>query len=170
MSIMKKLKYLFLLLMFPLLLSNCTHVDTQVYASIDDMVAEHKADVSYLSAQQLDEVLTSALPGVKVVDVREPDEFAAGHIPGAINVPRGLLEFSDQLTNRREKIYLYSNQQNRSTLAAGNLGLLKFGHVNVLEGGMDAWMSAFPEKIEEGSGAASASAPAKKASSGGCGD
>jgi rhodanese-related sulfurtransferase len=167
---MKKLKYLSLMLLFPLLFSNCTHVDTQIYASVDDMIVAHKANVNYASAQQLDEVLTSGLPGVKVVDVREPDEFAAGHIPGAINIPRGLLEFSSQLTNRREKLYVYSNQQNRSTLAAGNLKILKFGYVTVLEGGMDAWISAFPEKIEEGSGAASAAAPAKKASSGGCGD
>ncbi|MBE0639706.1 MAG: rhodanese-like domain-containing protein [Bacteroidales bacterium] len=167
---MKKLKYLSLLLMFPLLLSNCTHVDTQVYASVDELVAEHKADVNYATVQQLDELLISGTPGVKVVDVREPEEFAAGHIPGAINVPRGLLEFSSQLTNRREKLYVYSNQQNRSTLAASNLELLKFGHVTVLDGGMDAWALAFPEKIEEGSGTASAATPAKKASSGGCGD
>jgi rhodanese-related sulfurtransferase len=28
-----------------------------------------------------------------IVDVREPNEFAAGHVPGAINIPRGVLEF-----------------------------------------------------------------------------
>lgn len=167
---MKKLKYLLTLLILPLLFTNCTQVDTQVYGSIDEMVAERKADVSFATVQQLDEMLTEHTPGVKVIDVREPDEFAAGHIPGAINVPRGLLEFSGKLTNRREKIYVYSNQQNRSTLAAGNLELLKFGHVTVLEGGLDAWMTAFPEKIEEGSGVPTAAAPAKKASSGGCGD
>jgi rhodanese-related sulfurtransferase len=170
MNIMKQLKYLSLLLMLPLLLSNCTHVDNRVYASIDDMVAERKVDISLASVQHLSELLTSVTPQIKVVDVREPDEFAVGHIPGAINVPRGLIEFSSQLTNRREKIYVYSNQQNRSTLAAGNLKLLKFGQVTVLEGGMNAWTLAFPDKIEEGSGSVSAVSSAPKASAGGCGD
>lgn len=167
---MKKLKYLTILIVLPLLFAGCNPVDTTVYGSADKMVAEHQADVKLVTVQQLDQQVTDHTTGMKVVDVREPDEFAAGHIPGAINIPRGLLEFSSQLTNRRENIVLYSNQQNRAVLAAGNLELLKFGQVTVLEGGLDEWKVTFPEKIEEGSGTASAAAPAKKASSGGCGD
>ncbi|MBE0661864.1 MAG: hypothetical protein IH597_05285 [Bacteroidales bacterium] len=167
---MKRLNWLHAILILPLLLVSCQHIDNTVYGSIDKMVAEKKVDVSYVSAEQLEELIATSTPGLKIIDVREPEEYVTGHIPGAINIPRGILEFSSQLTNRREKIYLYSDLHNRSTLAVRNLELLKFGRVCLLEGGLDAWKNAFPEKIEEGGGAAQTDAPAKKASSGGCGD
>ncbi|MCI5147190.1 MAG: rhodanese-like domain-containing protein, partial [Candidatus Electrothrix sp. AR3] len=49
-----------------------------------------------------------------IVDVREPDEYASGHLPGAINIPRGLLEFKiwkhiefPKNTDVDKHIYLY---------------------------------------------------------------
>jgi rhodanese-related sulfurtransferase len=167
---MKNLKFILTLFLLPFFLSSCYHVDDTIYGSVDKMVIETRSKVRFVDAGQLDEMIVTQMPGLRIVDVREPDEFIAGHIPGAINVPRGVLEFSSQLTNRREKVVLYSDSHNRSSLASDNLKLLKFVHVQVLEEGFETWKEMFPEKIEEGSGSAQVSAPAKPASSGGCGD
>ncbi|WP_256360299.1 rhodanese-like domain-containing protein [Methylomonas koyamae] len=47
--------------------------------------------------QQITEIDVAAaqarLSGSLLLDVREPAEFAAGHLPGAVNIPRGVLEF-----------------------------------------------------------------------------
>jgi len=59
-------------------------------ASINDLVAAARARVREVSPQQV-----AAWPAgsVAIIDVREADEYAAGHLPGAVNIPRGVLEF-----------------------------------------------------------------------------
>lgn len=81
-----------------------------------------------------------------VLDVREPDEFAAGHVPGAINVPRGLLEFKVSAMPDWARpdlaVVLYCRSGGRAALAACTL--LDMGYENVLSiaGGYDAWVAA----------------------------
>jgi rhodanese-related sulfurtransferase len=168
--VMKNLKYTLVLLLFPIIFSSCNQADQTIYGSVDKMLEVKKSKVDYISATELNELFEKQAPGLKVVDVREPFEFEEGHIPGSINVPRGVLEFSDQLTNRRNKVILYSGHQKRSSLSAINLHKLKFREVRVLEGGFAAWSASFPEMIEEGSANPVTSAAAKPTSSGGCGD
>ena len=55
-----------------------------------DLVAAAKAHVHEIDIDAADAAIRDA---DVLIDVREADEFAAGHIPGAINVPRGVLEF-----------------------------------------------------------------------------
>jgi len=166
---MKNLNFILILLALPLFFISCGQVDQTNYGSVDKMVMEHQKDAPYISAEKLNEMIIEQNPGIKIVDVREPDEYAAGHIPGSVNVPRGLLEFSNQISNRREALYIYSNNQNRAVLSVGSLKLTKHKNVSVLQGGFESWKATFPELIEEGSGNLASIAPAKPESSGGCG-
>jgi rhodanese-related sulfurtransferase len=89
--------------------------------------------------------------GCPIVDVREPDEFAEGHIPGAVNIPRGLLEFevdghpavnyqtAEALSHRERPVVLYCLSGGRSALAAE--ALLRLGFVNPmsLDHGILGW-------------------------------
>lgn len=81
-----------------------------------------------------------------LLDVREPDEFAAGHVPGALNVPRGMLEFrlsaTPALEPRDLKVVLYCKTSGRAALAA--VALQEMGYLNVrsIAGGFDAWAAA----------------------------
>ncbi len=81
-----------------------------------------------------------------LLDVREADEFAAGHLPGAVLVPRGLLEFklsgSPELAARDLRIVLYCKSGGRAALAA--VALHEMGYLNVqsIAGGFDAWQAA----------------------------
>lgn len=86
-----------------------------------------------------------------VVDVREPAEFAQGHLPGAVNLPRGVLEFQIRthpaVAGRTAgssalPLLLYCLTGGRSALAADSLGQLGFEDVRSLAGGLQAWRNA----------------------------
>ena len=103
---------------------------------------------------QPEELLELQKFGCPVVDVREPEEFAEGHIPGAVNIPRGLLEFevdghpavrfetAEALAHRERPVILYCLSGGRSALAAE--ALLRLGFVNPmsLDHGILGWEDA----------------------------
>ena len=86
-----------------------------------------------------------------LVGVREPAEYATGHIEGAINIPRGVLEFEIQasaelenvtdpaLAVRDRPLVLYCRSGGRAALAADSLGQMGFTRVVSLAGGIGAW-------------------------------
>lgn len=81
-----------------------------------------------------------------LIDVREADEFAAGHLPGAILVPRGLLEFklsgTPALSGRDLKVVLYCKTSGRAALAAHTMQSMGYLNVTSIAGGFDAWAVA----------------------------
>ena len=107
------------------------------------MVEEAKRIIHEISPDKAEEALPSA---DLLLDVREPDEFRDGHIPGAINIPRGLLEFklsSDpELENRDQKVVVYCKTSGRAALAARALKEMGYLHIFSIEGGFDAWQQA----------------------------
>ena len=87
--------------------------------------------------------------GWHLLDVREPDEFAEGHIPGARNSPRGFLEVRADLehhkrdpwfADRERPLLLYCGGGNRSALAARTLQQMGFRRVVSMAGGWAAWL------------------------------
>ncbi len=83
------------------------------------------------------------------VDVREPDEFAAGRIPGARNFPRGFLEVRADLAHskrdtwledRERKLVLYCGGGHRSALAAQTLQEMGFTSVVSMAAGWAGWI------------------------------
>jgi len=97
---------------------------------------------------QIDEVDPSAVSEVTggdtvvVVDVRESDEWDAGHLPGAKHVPRGHLEsrIEGAAPDRSQRVVLYCASGNRSALAAKTLrDELGYEHVESMTGGYTLW-------------------------------
>ena len=76
-----------------------------------------------------------------LIDVRDPDEWAQGTIPGAATISRGKLEFNvDQATTDKNKpVVLYCGGGSRSALAAKSLKDMGFKNVISLMGGYRAW-------------------------------
>src|SRR5215218_1924578 len=77
-----------------------------------------------------------------LIDVRESDEWDAGHIPGAKHVPRGYLEsrIEGAVPDRSQRVVLYCASGNRSALAAHTLrDLLGYEHVESMTGGITLW-------------------------------
>ena len=108
---------------------------------------------------RIQEIAAAELPrwrevGAALIDVREPAEYATGHIEGAINIPRGVLEFEVQATPaldnvtdpalalRDRPIVLYCRSGGRAALAADSLQQMGFTRVVSLAGGIGAWREA----------------------------
>lgn len=114
----------------------------------DGMVAEAVQRVREIMPWDLSRMLAAGSRLI-LLDVREPAEFALLHIPGSINVPRGVLEQScewdydetvpDLAAGRAQEIVVICRSGKRSVLAADTLQ--RMGYVNVvsLKTGVRGW-------------------------------
>lgn len=108
-----------------------------------DLVAEAKQTI-----REVDHTETNAALGsdTVILDVREPGEFEAGHLPGAVNVPRGVLEFKAAqhpvIQDSSKSIFLYCKTGGRSALATHTLMRMGYANVASIAGGFDAWADA----------------------------
>lgn len=108
-----------------------------------DLVAAAKAQVAEIPVADAEAAIRDA---DVLLDVREAEEFAAGHLPGAVHASRGLLEFklsgSPQLASRDLSFVVYCKTSGRAALAA--VAMREMGYLNVksIAGGFDAWAAA----------------------------
>lgn len=107
-----------------------------------DLVAKAKTRIKEITPQELSKQLGT----VQIIDVREPEEFRAGHLPGAVNIPRGLLEFRIDshpvLCARDCPIVMQCQGGGRSALATVAMQELGYKNVVNLAGGFGAWKAA----------------------------
>jgi rhodanese-related sulfurtransferase len=106
-----------------------------------DLVVEAKSQIKEVCCDE-----AMSLLGKRVVlDVREYDEFAAGHLPGAINIPRGVLEFKigmvPEAAQRDASLMIYCRTSGRAALSAVQLHKLGYTDVISMSGGFDQWSS-----------------------------
>jgi len=108
-----------------------------------DLVQEAKQDIDEISLEQADDAIKQAN---LLLDVRDTDEYRQGHVPGAVNISRGLLEFKfsndPSLENRDMKIVLYCKTSGRAALSAKALKQMGYRNVQSIAGGFDAWQEA----------------------------
>ncbi|MZR63660.1 rhodanese-like domain-containing protein [Alcanivorax sp. DP30] len=95
-----------------------------------------------ISAEQLKQEMASN-KGPIVIDVRDEDEYLAGHIPGAIMVPAKNIEHHlDMLEQyKKDEIVLYCVSGRRASAAATALENAGFKKVRLLEGNYPAWQA-----------------------------
>jgi molybdopterin/thiamine biosynthesis adenylyltransferase/rhodanese-related sulfurtransferase len=104
-----------------------------------DFIKQIKQDVPEVDPSEVNELLHE---GVRVIDVRETEELAAGKLPGATHVPRGFLESRIEgiVPDRSERIILYCASGNRSALAANTLMRdLGYDQAESMVGGITLW-------------------------------
>ena len=79
-----------------------------------------------------------------LVDVREQSEYAAGHLPGATHLGKGVIErdIEQAVPEAATEIVLYCGGGYRSALAADNLQKMGYTHVISMDGGIRAWREA----------------------------
>jgi len=109
-----------------------------------DFVAEARTNVEEVSTEDVAALSDDA---ALLLDVREPGELQGGFLPGAINVPRGILEVkADQtmpphdvrLADREQAIIVYCASGARSLLAASTFLEMGFTNVKSMAGGFCA--------------------------------
>jgi len=79
-----------------------------------------------------------------LVDVREESEWAAGHLPGAIHLGKGIIERDIELRvpDSGAKLILYCGGGYRSALSADNLQKMGYTNVESMDGGWKGWIGA----------------------------
>jgi rhodanese-related sulfurtransferase len=114
-----------------------------------DLVAAAKADLENLDPDAVEAEVSSGQ--AVLVDLREAEELeATGRIPGAVHVPRGMLEFrADPSSPYHQapldpsaRVILHCASGGRSALAAATLKEMGYQNVAHLDGGVNAWKEA----------------------------
>ena len=105
--------------------------------SFRDMLNQARHDIVEIEPAAADAVFDEAL----FLDVREADEYAQGALPGALHLPRGLLEpqVEGLVPDKDRKIVVYCAGGTRSALAAQALGQLGYSDVASMAGGFNRW-------------------------------
>ena len=93
--------------------------------------------VKSITTQELAERLSAGKP--LVLDVREPYEYAAGHVPGAVNVPLGTLGGRLGEFDANRETFVICEHGHRSVTAVGQLKRAGFTNVVNVAGGTSAW-------------------------------
>ncbi len=103
--------------------------------------AEEKPEMRFPHTASNEELAQKLAAGenVKVLDVREPAEYAFGHIPGAVNMPLGQLEEKLSMLDPNKTYYVICRTGSRSDLACQLLDKKGFAHVKNVIPGMAKW-------------------------------
>jgi rhodanese-related sulfurtransferase len=113
------------------------------------LLAEANAAIETVSIDQAKAMVND--PSVQFVDIRDANELAAsGTIPGAVHVPRGLLEFQadpespvhKKPLSSGKKLVLFCASGGRSALAAKTLGEMGVEKVSHMAGGFNGWKAS----------------------------
>lgn len=107
-----------------------------------DLVNEAKQRIREVTPQQVQEMQASDAD-VVYLDVREPNEWNLGHLPGAVHIPRGTLEgHVEQVLPRDREIVIYCAGGSRSALAADTLQQMGYERVSSMSGGWREWVGS----------------------------
>jgi sulfur-carrier protein adenylyltransferase/sulfurtransferase len=107
--------------------------------SFRELLAATKAEVREVDTAQADELRRR--PKAVVLDVREPDEYEQGAIPGAVHIPRGTLESSveNRITDKSAPVIIHCASGVRSVFAAKTLSDMGYQDVVSVSGGFNKW-------------------------------
>jgi rhodanese-related sulfurtransferase/predicted small lipoprotein YifL len=126
----------------------------ETFENAEQMVSAASEKAMAISPEQVKTKIDSGA-FISLIDVREAPEHNAGFIPGAVNIPRGILEFQignevfwDEqfmyLPEKEEEIIVFCKKGKRSILAALTLQKLGYENVRYIDGGWKAWEMSYP--------------------------
>src|SRR6478735_9369100 len=103
-----------------------------------DLLKKTKAEIREVTTAQADEQRAA---GAVVLDVREPDEYQQGAIPGVVYIPRGQLEsnIESRIQDKDATVLIHCASGVRSVFAAKTLGELGYSDVVHMAGGFSRW-------------------------------
>ena len=131
-----RIKKMILLFLSTLLLTGCSSSKNDIIPSATNLPVNNYRQITMNEAVKIIEEES----GYIILDVRRPDEFAAGHIPNAVNIPNENIGTTEipELPNKEQMILVYCRSGRRSKEASEKL--VKLGYSNVVEfGGILDW-------------------------------
>ena len=119
-----------------------------VPSSVTKLVSDAKKAIKTVNMDEFKNLYDKKALGI-LIDVRDPNEYASGHIPRAINISRGRIEFDiwkrvggSQNPDMETKMMLYCGSGGRCALAAKSLTDLGFSNVTAVEMKLADWKKA----------------------------
>jgi len=108
----------------------------------DDTARDATSQVREITPADVKRMLERGEPCV-YLDVREPNEFNLGHLPGAVHIPRGVLELRvEAVVPRDARVVVYCSAGQRSKLAAETLEMMGYADVASMAGGLREYVPA----------------------------
>ena len=112
------------------------------YKTGADLTEEARSRIKEITPREA-KALHNDSGGVVFLDVREPNEWNLGRIPGALHLPRGNIESKvEGMIDRAQRVVVYCARANRSALAADTLQRMGYAKVESLAEGFGAWVAA----------------------------
>jgi rhodanese-related sulfurtransferase len=111
-----------------------------------DIVSDAKTRVKEMNFQEVKQKVDAG-EKFTLVDVREDNEWARGHLPGAVHLSKGIIErdIETAIPDKSTTIVLYCGGGLRSALAADNLRKMGYTNCISMDGGWRSWTGAgFP--------------------------
>ena len=110
-------------------------------SAAETVAAAQAAGITRVGPQAFAEVL--ARPGVEIIDVRTPEEFAEGHIDGAVNIPVQSADFTERISQLDPAVTyaVYCRSGNRSRPAVAAMRDAGITEIVELESGTKGWIS-----------------------------
>jgi rhodanese-related sulfurtransferase len=107
------------------------------------MVDSARAAIKIVSPEAVKTSIDSKEKAI-FLDVRDAGEFAAGHLPGAMNISRGTLEFVvfGKIPDQNAKIYVYCKTKGRSALGTKTLNDLGYKNACLMDAQYADWVKA----------------------------
>ncbi|MDQ3674041.1 MAG: rhodanese-like domain-containing protein [Gemmatimonadota bacterium] len=106
----------------------------------EDLIAEAKEQIEEVRPEDV-QAMQSRQERVVYLDVREPNEWNLGRIPGSVHLPRGNLETKiEALVDRHQRIVVYCARGNRSALAALTMKQMGYDSVASMSRGFLGWV------------------------------
>ena len=123
--------------------------------TLREMISEALSKIEEVDIEQAEKFIAE---GYRILDVREPGEYANGTIQGALNIPRGLLEAAADTEfeganpalrdGREDKWLVFCQTGGRSALATYTLHQMGFDSVTNVHGGFSTWSQAGKHVIQ----------------------
>lgn len=139
----KKLSFFLVITFFVLYSASVVHA---VDKTPEQVVREAKASINEVSIDEVKKMIDNR-EDIILLDVRDSEEYETGHIPGAINISRGSLDFKVHLIipDKNEKVVVYCGLDLRSPLATKSMNDLGYKKAVNMIGGLKAWKeSGYP--------------------------
>ena len=111
--------------------------------AVQEMVAKARAAIKVVPAADV-KAMIEKKGNMILLDVRDGGEYSAGHLPGAMNISRGTLEFNvfSKIADQNAKIYVYCKTKARSTLATKTLNDLGYKNAVLVDASYEDWVKA----------------------------
>jgi adenylyltransferase/sulfurtransferase len=116
-------------------------IDYEGFCGISTQQENDAMHPDEVTVQQLKEALDNPALGIRVIDVREPDEYSIAHIEGVPLIPLGQLPYRFKELNLEQAYYIHCKHGSRSLQAVEFLRQQGFKNLKSVRGGITAWSS-----------------------------